>query len=62
MNSQRLKQHLQGMHGSAPDGVLELREVDTVSLPQSRSYIQLITFKGKLNDFEGQTTCHVVVG
>jgi hypothetical protein len=29
MNSQRLRQHAQGLHRSAPDEVLELKEVDT---------------------------------
>ena len=30
MNSQRLRQHAQGLHGSAPDGGLEVKgEMDT---------------------------------
>lgn len=34
VNSQRLRQHAQGLHGSAPHGVLELNgEVDTQPHP-----------------------------
>lgn len=34
MNSQRLRHHAQGLHGSAPDGILEPKEeVDTCPKP-----------------------------
>lgn len=37
MSSQRLSRHVQGLHGAAQDGVLELREeVDTRPTPNSK--------------------------
>ena len=33
MNSQRLREHAKGMHGSAPVGVLELKEIDACTHP-----------------------------
>lgn len=36
MSSQRLRQHVQGLHGSAQDRVLELREADTCPIPNSK--------------------------
>jgi hypothetical protein len=37
-HSQRLRQHAQGLHGSAPDGLLELKgEVDTSPIPNTNA-------------------------
>lgn len=33
INSERLRQHTQGLHKSSPDGVLELKEVNTYPDP-----------------------------
>ena len=42
MNSQRLREHAKGMHGSAPVGVLELKEIDACTHPNPEA-IQVIT-------------------
>jgi hypothetical protein len=38
--TQRLEGQTRNLYGSAPGGVLELREVDTYTCPYPRSYLQ----------------------